>query len=64
MAPQAGLDAGIIKDSARKDLLNLLEGVRLPSRLIDPPSFADAGILWLGPRKEEFGPGESSSWAD
>jgi hypothetical protein len=31
MAPQAGLDAGIIKDSARKDLLNLLEGVRLPA---------------------------------
>ncbi|KAH0562541.1 hypothetical protein GP486_002772 [Trichoglossum hirsutum] len=34
MAPQTGLDAGIIKDNARRDLLNLLEGVRGKKNLV------------------------------
>ncbi|KAI9784142.1 MAG: hypothetical protein M1839_002646 [Geoglossum umbratile] len=40
MAPQAGLDAGIIKDNARKDLLNLLEGVRGKKNLVLEKSLA------------------------
>ncbi|KAH0544510.1 hypothetical protein FGG08_001409 [Glutinoglossum americanum] len=40
MVPQAGIDAGIIKDNARKDLLNLLEGVRGKKNLVLEKSLA------------------------
>ena len=54
MAPHAGFDTDLIKQKARKDLLNLLEGVSKAWSLpLHPALPADR---YAGSREEESGP--------